>query len=354
MTKNNQNSTPFFACKYPQAIQVFFLISFLLAACDIRPAQVTPPVLPADGWARDAAPILTAGAWGADGLQDHSIADPDVLYDPAEGIWHVWYQTARGKKYVSDENVMVIRHAHSADPGADWIVDPQPALELPEDRTAWDATHSETPSVVYDPAAPADRRYKMYYSGASRMLDLGFPDYQIGLAISSDGRTFSRLPESESPYGRAGLVLQVKDALPDLPSLAGGVVADPEIQLIDGRYHLWFSSFAHDPKNKILAFGISHAASEDGIHWVPSPGNPVPSLRNAQNAGGQQPSAAWNPVRGFWEMWFTSDADEERKGIPSSFNPAAGILDGVLRRRDHLVGGLRRGAGCLLEAGFAV
>jgi hypothetical protein len=306
---------------------VFFssLACSLLVACEARPARVTPPALPTDGWARDAAPILTAGAWGADGLQDQSIADPDVLYDPAEGIWHVWYQTARGKTYVSNQNVMVIRHAHSAEPGAGWIVDPQPALELPGDSSAWDATHSETPSVVYDPAAPADRRYKMYYSGAARILDLGFPDYRIGLAISSDGRIFSRLPESESPYGRAGLVLQIQEALPDLAGLAGGVIADPEIQLIDGTYHLWFSSFANDSKNNVLAFGISHATSEDGIHWVPSPGNPVPGLRNAQNAGGQQPSVAWNPVRGRHEMWFTSDADVEREGIPSSFNPALGF-----------------------------
>jgi hypothetical protein len=325
MTKNNQTSNPFFAWKVPSVIQAVFLLAFFLSACDRRPVPLTPPELPADEWIRDAAPILTAGAWGDDGWQDHSIADPDVLYDPAEEIWHLWYQTARGKKYVSDENVMVIRHAQSTDASADWIVDPEPALELPEDPSAWDATHSETPSIVYDPNAPADRRYKMYYSGASRMLDLGFPDYQIGLAISADGRAFRRLPESESPYSRAGLVLRVEDALAEVRGIAGGVVADPEIQLIGGIYHLWFSSFAHDAKNNILAFGISHAASVDGIHWIPSPGNPIPSLRNAQNAGGQQPSVAWNPVRGRYEMWFTSDTDEEKEGIPSTFNPALGF-----------------------------
>jgi hypothetical protein len=300
-------------------------IYILLIGCNLLTPQVTLPDLPADNWIRDPEPILTAGAIGGDGWLDISIADPDALYDPAEGIWHVWYQAGRAKEYTSAENRMVIRHAHSADPGAGWVIEPQPALELPVDPSAWDATHTETPSVVYDPDAPADRRYKMFYSGASRMLDLGFPDYQIGLAISADGRTFTRLPEFESPYGRAGLVLGIAEALPDVPGLAGGVVADPEVQLIGGVYHLWFSSFAHDLKNNILAFGISHATSDDGIHWVPSPGNPIPGLRNAQNAGGQQPSVAWNPILERFEMWFTSDSDEEKKGIPSTFNPALGF-----------------------------
>jgi hypothetical protein len=313
-----------FVHKYTPLLPAASLL-FLLVACDARPALVTPPGLPADGWIRDSAPILTAGMRGNDGLLDLSIADPDALYDPATGVWHLWYQSGRAKEYTSGENRMIIRHAQSSDPSADWVVDPQPALELPQDPSSWDATHSETPSVVYDPAAPADRRYKMYYSGASRMLDLGFPDYQIGLAISADGRSFRRLPESESPYGLAGLVLRVEDALPDVADLAGGVVADPEVQLIDGIYHLWFSSFAHDAKNNFLAFGISHALSEDGIHWIPSPGNPVPSLRNVQNAGGQQPSVSWNSVRVRWEMWFTSDTDDEKEGIPSTFNPALGF-----------------------------
>jgi hypothetical protein len=169
---------------------------------------------------------------------------------------------------------------------------------------------------------------------------LGFPDYQIGLAISADGRTFRRLPEGESPYGRAGLVLRVAEALPDVPGLTGGVVADPEVQLIQGTYHLWFSSFAHDAENKILAFGVSHATSADGVHWIPSPGNPIPSLRNAGNAGGQQPSVAWNPVLARWEMWFTSDSEDEASQIPSTFNPALGFwmaasADGITWKVDY-------------------
>lgn len=88
---------------------------------------------------------------------------------------------------------------------------------------------------------------------------------RIGLAISRDGRTFTRLPAQESPYGAAGLVLRVQESLPGLAELAGGILADPEVHLIDGVYHLWFSSCAHDASDRPLAFGISHATSSEGI-----------------------------------------------------------------------------------------
>jgi len=112
---------------------------------------------------------------------------------------------------------------------------------------------------------------------------------------------------------------------PDISDLADGVVADPEVQLVNGVYHLWFSSFANDADGNPVAFGISHATSSDGIHWIPGSDNPVPSLRNDENVGGQQPSVAWNPVLQRWEMWFTLDTDKDVAQIPSTFNPALGF-----------------------------
>jgi hypothetical protein len=284
-----------------------------------------PSSTSADGWERDPIPLLTAGGNRVDGIFDTAVADPDVMADPQTGLWRLWYQTGRAKSYTSDDSRMIIRYAQSADEGKILEVAGDPALSLPDDSSAWDAANTETPSVVFDPAAPEDRRYKMYYSGASKVLPLGFPDYQIGLAVSADGITFTRLSADESPYHLQGLVLRVAEAMPDLEGLAGGVVADPEIQLIHGVYHLWFSSFANDAQNRFLAFGISHAVSADGIHWTPSANNPIPSLRNSDNVGGQQPSVAWNPALNRWEMWFTLDSDAEANQIPSTFNPAYGF-----------------------------
>jgi hypothetical protein len=126
MTGIHLISNNIFVRKYSPSIPAVFLF-LLLAACDARPARVTPPNLPADEWVRDAAPILTAGTIGADGWLDISIADPDALYDPVEDIWHVWYQAGRAKEYTAVENRMVIRHAWNDDGGASWTVDPDPA-----------------------------------------------------------------------------------------------------------------------------------------------------------------------------------------------------------------------------------
>ena len=48
---------------------------------------------------------------------------------------------------------MWVRHATSTD-GYTWRVDAAPALATPDDADAWDATHTETPSVTYSPDAP--------------------------------------------------------------------------------------------------------------------------------------------------------------------------------------------------------
>jgi len=304
---------------------VVFCLALGLFACESGSTLPVAPDLPADAWNRDPAPIITAGDRRDDGLLDIAVADPDVVYDMDTGVWHLWYQTRRASTYTSSDNQMVIRHAQSAGGGSSWSIDRKPALTLPGNPSAWDAAYTETPSVVYDSAAPEDRRYKLYYSGANGQHPMGFPNYQIGLAVSADGRTFRRLSASESPYHQAGLILRIVEALPDVEALADGIIADPEAQLINGVYHLWFSSFVNDADGKILAFGISHATSSDGIHWKPSANNPIPSLRNANNAGGQQPSVAWNPVLKRWEMWFTSDTEDEIVQIPSTFNPALGF-----------------------------
>jgi len=111
----------------------------------------------------------------------------------------------------------------------------------------------------------------------------GYPWYQIGVAFSADGRSFERLPASESPYaGRPtpfenidGLVWYGSDAFPNMANMHDGLVADPEVVIVDDVWHLFSSSVAVDQDYAPIAFGISHATSNDGIHWVYRPDNPV-------------------------------------------------------------------------------
>lgn len=68
-----------------------------------------------------------------------------------------------------------------------------------------------------------------------------------------------------------------RDAFPGVLGVADGLVADPELVVDpDGKtLHLFMSSEAIDNQGAPIKYGVSHATSRDGVHWTPSPGNPV-------------------------------------------------------------------------------
>lgn len=269
-------------------------------------------------------PRFIAGRTFSDALVDTAIADPDLRWDGS--LWHLYYQTPHGSSF-NTPGPQIIRHATSSDL-VTWTFDEAASLAVPTDSAAWDATHVETPTVVYDPAAPAERRYLLLYAGASGTLPgYTFPAYAIGAAFSADGKTFSRVPASESPHGQDGLVLTGADVY---PGAGGAIVADPEVVLVGGTYHLWFSSFSCAGANcgTVTAFGIGHATSTDGIHWAVDAA-PIPSLSRASadpTTGGAQPSVIYDDVHCRWELWLTSDSPPtENDDQPVEFNNMVGV-----------------------------
>lgn len=269
-------------------------------------------------------PRFIAGRSFSDTKLDTAIADPDLRWDGS--LWHLYYQSPHGTSFTTP-GPMIIRHATSADLAA-WSFDDTPSLEVSTDSAAWDSTHTETPSVAYNPDAPADRRYLMMYSGASATLPgYTFPAYGIGAAFSADGKTFTRVPAAESPKAKAGLVLTGADAY---PGAGGAIVADPEVVFVGGLYHLWFSSFACTGANcaTVDAYGIGHATSSDGVHWTVDAA-PIPSLLRAsadKKTGGAQPSVVYDDVHCRWEMWLTSDSPAtENDDQPIEFNNMVGV-----------------------------
>ena len=275
---------------------------------------------------------------------DISISDPDVRWDAATARWDVFYASSHGTSYQSSDQRGVIRHASSAD-RVTWTVDEAPALGVSTDAQGWDRSRTETPTVVWNPAAPADRRYLMLYAGASGAFphaNYAFSNYAIGAAISADGKTFTRITAAESPKGKAGLVLTAADAF---PAGIDGVVADPELAVVNGTYHLFFSSFSCKGTDcqTTDAYGISHATSTDGLHWVMAEA-PVRSLLRMSavlTSGGAQPSVIYDATHCNWEMWLTSDAPGEHDNQPVAFNNMAGVWhadskDGVNWHLDYL------------------
>lgn len=270
-------------------------------------------------------PRVLPGAAFSSGMLDIHIADPDVRWDAATSRWEAYWAARHGSAYMASDLVPVIRRATSAD-RMTWTIDDEPVFSAPADVDAWDHGNTETPTVVYNPNAPADRRYLLMYSGSNATFPgHSFPDYAIGAAFSADGRTFTRVPASESPHGQAGLVLQGAQI-----HAAGsdGIVADPELVLVGNTYHLFFSSFTcHGASCAIIdSYGVSHATSLDGINWTIE-ASPIRSLLRTSSltSGGAQPSVVYDAVHCKWEMWLKNDADADVMNQPVAFNNMAGV-----------------------------
>jgi hypothetical protein len=263
-----------------------------------------------------------------DGKIDISISDPDVRWDAVTATWDLFYASSHGTSYQSSDQAGVIRHASSAD-RITWTVDEAPALGVSTDPQGWDRARTETPTVVFDPAAPADRRYLMLYSGASGAFPHAgytFSNYAIGAAISADGKVFTRISAAESPKGKAGLVLTAADVF---PAGSDGVVADPDLAIVNGVYHLFFSSFSCKGVDCQTAenYGISHVTSTDGIHWqvVEAPVRSLLRMSSVLTSGGAQPSVIYDETHCKWEIWLTSDASGEHDNQPVAFNNMTGV-----------------------------
>jgi hypothetical protein len=294
------------------------------------------------GWQRQSENPLIAPDFTFTTL-DFGPADPSVLFDVDDNKWKVWFSSTV-RDVESGTNAMTIRYAESPD-GVHWST-PKTVLSTSTEPTAWDYTNVETPTVIKnpDPAAPADKKFMLWYSGANEGLAvaqqrLAKPTYyQIGLAYSADGRSFTRYAPGIN--GQPGLVVVPSAALfgAGLPGVYGdGVVADPSVVYRNGKFHMWFSSYAETAPDPVapgvrtpLASGIAHMVSSDGVNWSAPHSNPLASLRKpGELGGGQQPSVLYNPNSRKFEMWFSNDSAAERSAIPCAFNTVTGFWHAV-------------------------
>jgi len=288
------------------------------------------PCTPGEGtWALcPESPLYLAGNRMPDGNLEISVGDPDVMFDEEERIWKAWWSTGAARSFAeADRAPIYIKYAESRD-GITWNVQPEPVLKSGEDPTNWDNSKVETPSVVKVPSNPPERRYVMFYSGGNDVdypPTFGFTWYQLGMAFSPDGKKFTRLPASESPYAGKpsgfrkveGLLLHGRDAFPGVANVEEGGAADPEIVVENGQWHLFFSSFAtRADRRTFVAYGMSQARASDGVRFTPADGNP-------RVVGGTQPSII--KVGDTYELYLAHDDDGDNARVPTSFNPYLGI-----------------------------
>ncbi|HYE05892.1 MAG TPA: hypothetical protein VEL07_10295 [Planctomycetota bacterium] len=275
-----------------------------------------------------------------------SAADPTALRDPDTGRWRVWFSSGVEDRTTRKMDVRIF--TAESDDGVTWTRQDAPALAPPTDPAAWDHTHVETPCVIRnpDPAAPAARRWLLFYAGGNTrrdalrgrpVLDTTYPYYAIGLAWSADGRTFVRAP---GIGGEAGLVLAASAPMfaPTSPAIGDGGLADPDVVADGRRLVLYCSSYGEhvptpgSPTGRVpVAWGISRAISDDGgLTWSFPQANPLPSLRRGDVdggaiVGGEQPCVLRDAATGTWHLWFKNDTDAERAALPTRYFTAAGM-----------------------------
>lgn len=296
---------------------ILLLMIIMPGLANLVQAEDVPP--PISGWVKHSGnPVIQPESIPApEGGIYPVMADPTVLFD--EGKFKMWFGYG-GLDNAADMSSVRVRvgYAESQD-GINWTVVSAPALDT---GSGWDRTNAETPSVVMDAnAAPGDpRRYRLYYAGLDhelekqpfeKLVEIGMV-YGIGLAFSSDGKNFTRLPAEESPFGAEGLVLK-----PDTPALDRETcdfinVADPHVLYHNGEYHLWYTSMCIVPAEGRGYFSIAYATSSDGIHWnkegvVIKPDQPWETARTEAHVG--RPYVLWANNR--FEMFYDAVKDDD-------------------------------------------
>lgn len=142
---------------------------------------------------------------------------------------------------------------HAADPG--WVKSPKnPMLSLGKEGD-FDSQNIFGPSIVKD----GGKYFLFHAGGPSGPVNGGdFVKYQLGLALSDDGETFTKTGKPLLPLGE-------RDDFHATPAL----LREPGGALLkrDGVWHMVFCGNRADD--------IEHATSRDGLTWEKDPRSPI-------------------------------------------------------------------------------
>lgn len=225
-----------------------FLVGFGDAIGDQRPFHATSP----DGvnWAVDEGdPLEGIGLE----LADPGAIPTSVLIE-TDGSWtmYIW-----GRSDPAGVRAASVWRATATAAAGPWVADPEPVLTPGVD--AWDSRDVDFPSVV----RTADG-YLMAYTGVTDREIV-----HIGLATSTDGIAWTKLPEPIISPGHCG---GFDDRSITIPRLIG----------TDAGYLIVYLAFASDSNDS--AVGVSTSA--DGVTWTCA--SPVPLLERADVPGSER------------------------------------------------------------------
>lgn len=169
---------------------------------------------------------------------------PTVIYDESLRFYRMWFSSLAygfGTRFCISEAISL--------DGSTWYVKSKNLVLRPGNLGSFDSQSLANPCIVRDSTG-----YKLYYSGGNGSV------IQIGLATSSDGKTWTKHP--------ANPVLQI--GAPQ--SWDDTWVRQPAVIIENGVYKMWYDGYDGTLQ---WSTRIGYATSSNGVVWIKSTLNPV-------------------------------------------------------------------------------
>lgn len=242
----------------------------------------------------------TAGGWVKYGSNPVFGGSYETCFDVSLLLEHEGSEEQIFKMWFSWRPKRAIGYTTSRD-GIHWE---EPVVVLgPVPGSAWEADEINRPTVIC-----RDGQYLMWYSGQMKPYREDGRSV-IGLAVSGDGIHWERRQEP---------VMAPDQAWEQQAIMCPHVLYDED----DGKYKMWYAAGCnHEPD------AIGYADSQDGIHWVKHPDNPVLA---------PDPNQLWEQHKvvapcvlkedGWFYMFYVGHLHEERAQV------------GLARSRDGMTG----------------
>lgn len=243
-----------------------------------------------ENWRVRSTPVLQGGdrLWNAAG-----VAGPSVLFK--DGVYYMWYH---GLDKLRDTSTSI--GLSTSSDGIHWTPNAANPVIRPSSSDSWKSALVRDPAVIY-----SDRGFEMYFVGADD-TNWEVANLRIGYARSEDGVRWKEHP------GNPILNLGAQG------SWEADKILAPDILLIEGKYHMWYTGEV-DKKRR-----IGHATSTDGLLWVKDPANPVLGLGAADgfaSTGVAHPAMLLGPAG--YHLWYvgtTGPVGEEGQSIGYAFS----------------------------------
>jgi predicted GH43/DUF377 family glycosyl hydrolase len=193
---------------------------------------------------------------------DHGKTGPRVVLRVGPGDYRMWYEA------VADNQYTTVATAKSAD-AVTWTK----TGVVMSPTAAWEGNEVSPHAILVENAV-----YKLWYHAGGNQL----MNRRIGYATSSDGVTFTRLPQPVLDLGPSG-------------SFDDESVAEPRVINIGNGYRMYYTG--RNAATMQTALGMAQSA--DGINWMKSPANPILDINRWGNFWG----GAFFHEYGVWHLW---------------------------------------------------